>query len=170
MTQGGGHNDGLNPPLTQPCVQRGKLAGLQDTEALTRIRTLLVVTLVIGIVGTSTELLLLGHFESVAQWIPLALLALGLAELVWHVASPGRASVRALQVTMVLFIVSGGIGVGLHYDGNVEFELEMYPSMGGLELIRKTLTGATPVLAPGTMVLLGLVGLAHTYQHPKGSS
>jgi hypothetical protein len=67
---------------------------------------------------------------------------------------------------MVLFIVTGGIGVGLHYDGNVEFELEMAPDAQGLELISRTLTGATPVLAPGMMTLLGLVGLAVVYRHP----
>lgn len=144
------------------------MAALQDTEALTRIRTLLLLTLAIGIIGAGAELLLLGHFESTAQWAPLALFAVALAAMAWHVAAPGTASILALQVTMVLFIVSGGIGVGFHYDGNVEFELEMYPSMGGFELIGKTLTGATPVLAPGTMVVLGLVGLAHTYRHPKG--
>jgi hypothetical protein len=33
-------------------------------------------------------------------------------------------------------------------------------------LISKTLTGATPVLAPGSMSLLGLIGLAFTYGHP----
>jgi hypothetical protein len=70
------------------------------------------------------------------------------------------------RLTMLLFVVSGGVGAGLHYDGNVEFELEMYPSMTGLELVGKTLTGATPVLAPGTMVLLGLVGIAVTYRQP----
>ena len=145
------------------------MATLQESNALTHIRTLLLGTLVLGMIGTGAELLLLGHFESAAQFVPLVLLVTGLAVGFWHVMAAGKASVRALQVTMVLFIVSGGIGVGLHYDGNVEFELEMYPSMSGFELIGKTLTGATPVLAPGTMVLLGLVGLAHTYQHPKGS-
>jgi hypothetical protein len=43
----------------------------------------------------------------------------------------------------------------------------MYPSLGGVQLVRETLTGATPVLAPGSMTLLGLVGLAHTYGHPQ---
>jgi hypothetical protein len=59
------------------------------------------------------------------------------------------------------------LGVGLHYDGNEEFELEMYPTMAGVELVQNTLTGATPVLAPGSMTLLGLDGLAHTYRHPS---
>jgi len=33
-------------------------------------------------------------------------------------------------------------------------------------LLSKTLTGATPVLAPGSMSLLGVIGLASTYRHP----
>jgi hypothetical protein len=59
------------------------------------------------------------------------------------------------------------IGVGLHYTGNAEFEVEMYPSLSGLALVGGALTGATPVLAPGSMTLLGLVGLAYTYRHPR---
>ena len=38
--------------------------------------------------------------------------------------------------------------------------------MSGAELIRKVSTGATPVLAPGTMSLLGVIGLLHAYRHP----
>lgn len=100
------------------------------------------------------------------QLIPLVLLAAGVATLTWHTAAPSRPSVRGIQVAMALFLVSGGIGVGLHYDGNVEFELETYPSMEGVDLVRKTMTGETRVLAPGTMALLGLIGLAHAYRHP----
>jgi hypothetical protein len=133
---------------------------------LARVRQLLRVTLLIGLPGMTAELLLLGHFESAAQVLPLGLLGVGLAVLLWHLAAPSTASVRVLQGTMMLFVVSGGIGIGLHYDGNVEFELEMYPSMSGIELIRNTLSGATPVFAPGTMALLGLVGLALVYRDP----
>jgi hypothetical protein len=42
----------------------------------------------------------------------------------------------------------------------------MYPSMRGFDMIQKTLTGATPVLAPGSMTLLGLIGLTYSYRHP----
>jgi hypothetical protein len=81
-------------------------------------------------------------------------------------AAPTRKKLRLLQVLMILFLGSGILGVGLHYQGNHEFELEMYPSLSGLELMSKTLTGATPVLAPGSMSLLGVIGLASTYRHP----
>ena len=139
---------------------------MSRVDAASRIRSFLLASLAFGIVGTVAELILLGHVESAQQWIPIGLCALATLVLVWHVAAPQLGSVRALQATMVLFVLSGLVGVGLHFRGNVEFELEMYPSMSGLELVTKTLTGATPVLAPGSMTLMGLIGLSSTYRHP----
>ena len=123
-----------------------------------RIRAYLLATLVLGMLGMRTELLLIGHLETVQQRIPLGLIGFGIAPPCWHAAAPKRTTVRTLQIAMALCVVSGGVGVGLHYRGNVEFELEIYPGMGGIELVQKTLTGATPVLAPGSMTLLGLIG------------
>lgn len=51
-------------------------------------------------------------------------------------------------------------------QGNVEFELEMYPDLSGWKLFRDSMMGATPALAPGAMVQIGLVGLAWTFRHP----
>jgi hypothetical protein len=77
------------------------------------------------------------------------------------------ASVRAVQLVMAMFVASGALGIYLHYRGNVEFELEMYPDRRSFELFRETMAGATPALAPGTMVLLGLIGLVYAHQHPR---
>ena len=128
-----------------------------------RAGRLLIVTLLVGIFGTAGELLLLGHYESAFQIIPLVVLTAGLGAVLWEVIAPRAASVLALQAVAILFVAAGIVGVGLHYDGNAAFQLEMYPSTGGFELIRKTLTGATPVLAPGSMALLGLIALAYSY-------
>ena len=140
---------------------------MQETQTIGNIRKFLLATLVIGMLGTGAELLLIGHFEMVAQWIPLILLGLGAAAVAWHAMAPRPLTVRTLQMTMGLFIVSGAVGVALHLRGNAEFELEVTPSMGGVELFQKTLTGATPALAPGSMTLLGLIGLTHSYRHPS---
>jgi hypothetical protein len=131
--------------------------------AVTRLRRLLLLAAFAGIAGTAAELLLLGHTEGWQQQLPVALLALALIAVTWHVARPSPRALAALQVVMWLCIVSGGLGVVLHYQGNAAFELEMYPEMAGVELFRETLTGATPVLAPGTMALLGLVGLSYAF-------
>jgi hypothetical protein len=40
----------------------------------------------------------------------------------------------------------------------------MQPSIEGTALVKEAMTGAFPVLAPGTMVLLGLVGFALTHR------
>jgi predicted tellurium resistance membrane protein TerC len=139
----------------------------RESQTLDSIRKLLLGALAIGVIGTSGELILLRHVDEPAQWIPVVALAVSIPVLIWHAYAPGSATVRTLQVLMTLFILLGVVGVGLHYNGNVEFERELHPSERGWEFLRKTVAGATPVLAPGSMVLLGLVGLAHTYRHPS---
>ena len=133
------------------------------SRALARVRQLLLLARLAGAAGTGAELLLIGHYEGWQQLVPLALLGAALPIGAWHGLSPGGASLRVLQGLMLLFFLSGALGVVLHYQGNAAFELEMYPSMAGMELVAKTMSGATPVLAPGTMVLLGLIGLALTW-------
>jgi hypothetical protein len=130
------------------------------------IRKILLWGLVAGSTGTLLELLLIGHDEMATQFAPLVLLVLGVLVGAATLIAPRTAIIRTLQVLMVSFVASGVIGIVLHYQGNEAFELEMSPSRAGLSLVTKTLTGATPVLAPGSMALLGLVGLAFTHRHP----
>jgi hypothetical protein len=121
---------------------------------------LLLAIFVLGLLGVLGELLLLGHFEDWQQFIPLAMITLGVGvALVWA-WRPSTGSLRFFQATLLLFAVSGVAGFYLHYQGNVEFEIEMDPSVGGLALFREAMTGATPALAPGTMLLFAAVGYA----------
>jgi hypothetical protein len=131
-----------------------------------RVRTWLLLTFVLAALGTATELLLLEHFEDPAQWIPLGLIAAALAVLAWHALAPSRMSVRAFQGLMLLFAAGGALGMVLHLRGNLEFERELHPDAAGGALFRGAMTGATPALAPGTMVLLGSIGLLFAYRHP----
>ena len=132
----------------------------RSVATISAIRRFLLILFVIGAAGTGAELLLLGHTEDLWQWAPLVLMAASLVTLGWRVVAPGAASLRVFRGTMILFVLSGVVGVWLHYDGNAEFELEMYPALRGFELFRESVTGATPALAPGTMLELGLLGLA----------
>jgi hypothetical protein len=69
---------------------------------------------------------------------------------------------------MLLFAAAGLAGLFFHYQGNVEFERERNPDKRGFALFAAAMTGATPALAPGTMVLLGSIGLLYAYRHPAG--
>jgi hypothetical protein len=137
-----------------------------EDPVLSRVRAYLLAILACGIAGTEIELLLLGHFEGLTQMLPVALLPMGLLLVGWHAVAPSALTVKVFRIVMAAFVLSGVVGLALHFNGNREFELEMYPTMAGLELVRNTMTGATPVLAPGTMTLLGFVGLMHSYRHP----
>lgn len=119
-----------------------------------------------GLVGTGVELILLEHTEDVWMWTPLVLMGAAVLVLVLYGLMKSPRILRGFQGVMLLFIVSGCLGLWFHYKGNVEFELEMYPSLGGFKLFWEALKGATPALAPGTMIQFGLLGLLYTYKHP----
>lgn len=137
-----------------------------DGATLSALRRFLLILLFVSVPGTLAELVLLGHTEDTWQFVPIVLLALSIPVIAWHWISPTRVSLRALQGTMLLFVASGGLGVILHYKGNVEWELESDAAMGGFTLFREAMMGAVPSLAPGTMALLGAVGLVYAFRHP----
>jgi len=133
-------------------------------SAVRTLRTLLMGTLVLGLTGTAIELLLMEHYDEPWQLVPLALIALAFGVLAWHWAGRTAASVRALQITMLLFIVSSGAGAALHFRGAAEFQLEIDPAMPRSTLVRKAMRAKDPpVLAPGVMLQLGLIGLAYAF-------
>ena len=110
------------------------------------------------------ELLLLGHIDGVWQWIPVVLLACGALAMAWELVRPSSLSIQVFRLLMALFVVSGVVGLALHFKGNVEFEREMYPALAGWQLFKQAITGATPALAPGTMSLFGLLGWLYTFR------
>jgi hypothetical protein len=139
-------------------------------SAIRTVRRILAAALGLGLVGTGAELLLLEHFEDWRQIVPIALIACALAVLIWHAVDRRALPVRVLQFLMLIFALSGVMGLVFHFRGNVEFERESYPSRAGLELFREAMMGATPALAPGTMIQLALIGLAYSYRHPRLSA
>jgi hypothetical protein len=139
-----------------------------DQAACSAMRRMLLAVFLFGSLSAGVELLLLGHTESPWQWVPLLLIMISLVALIFHAAVRRAASVRIFQVIMLLFIISSFVGIWQHYQAKTEFKLETNPALRGMALFWEAITGATvpPVLAPGMMIQLGLLGLAHTYRHP----
>ena len=139
----------------------------ESAATLGSLRRVLLGILLLGMAGTTVELLLLKHDEDTTQLIPLALLGAGYAVVAWNVLARSRLSITVLQVVMLLFVVSGILGVVFHYQANVEFQLEMDQQLSGGKLLWAVLQAKTPpALAPGVMAQLGLIGLAYAYRHP----
>jgi hypothetical protein len=130
-------------------------------------RRILLGILLLGVAGISVELLLLNHVEDANQWIPLMLSGATVVVSIGVVVKPSPATIRLFQLVMVLLIISGGLGIYLHYGATTAFQLEMDPTLTGLALFRKAIVAkAPPALAPGAMTQLGLIGLAYTFRHP----
>jgi hypothetical protein len=141
----------------------------RDTAAttLSALRAFLLALLLVGCAGTLAELVLSQHTDDLWQRVPIVLLGVGLplggiAALRRH-----RAFLWALRALMVLFVASGFAGAYFHFSAKAEFALERQPDLGGFALFRECLKGSSPpLLAPGAMIGLGLIGLAWTFRQP----
>jgi hypothetical protein len=135
-----------------------------DSVVLERLRLWILGVLVLGLIGTVTELILLEHYEQPLQFVPLVLIGLGVVVLAWHALRPGTASLRSLQIVMGLFVLAGFAGMAAHFNGSAEYQLELDPEMDKWELLEKILHAkAPPLLAPGMMLQMGLLGLAYAF-------
>ena len=141
---------------------------------LSSLRRLLLGLLLLGLVGTAAELVLLGHDEDAWQLIPLVVIAMAVlasGALLWGQTLRARSStVQFFRVSMLLLILSGLLGTVLHYRANMEFKLEMDPSLNGWALFSSVIQAkAPPALAPGNMTLLGLLGFACVFRIERAS-
>jgi hypothetical protein len=107
---------------------------------------------------------LLEHYEQPLQFVPLVLIVAAVAAIAWQVMRNDAGNLRALEVIMMLFVLSGFAGIAAHFHGSAEFQLDLNPSMTAWELMEKVMRAkAPPLLAPGMMLQLGLLGLAYVY-------
>jgi hypothetical protein len=135
-----------------------------NDSVVERLRLWVLGVLVLGLVGTVVELILLEHYEQALQFVPLVLIAMGVVVLLWHAVRPDTASLRTLQTVMGLFVLAGFAGMAAHFNGSAEYQLELNPEMSNWELLEKILHAkAPPLLAPGMMMQMGLLGLAYAF-------
>lgn len=145
------------------------MAGTAERLLLTleTIRRGLLALIALGLIGSSVELVLIGHYEDSLQMWPLVVAGLTIALVGVVAARPSVGALRAFQFLMLTLIGTGITGVTLHFIANTEFQLEIDPTLSGLPLFRKAIEAtAPPALAPGVMVQVGLLGLLYTYKHP----
>lgn len=137
---------------------------MEQEDSLATLRVLLLGALVLGLLGTLVELVLIEHYEDPWQLTPIVLVGGTLVAVASHAAHPRPATVQLLQILMVLIMASGALGVWFHFRGAAEFQYEMDPSQRGWTVFSKVLrVKAPPVLAPGLMTQLGLLGLIYIY-------
>jgi hypothetical protein len=145
-------------------------AGSSDRQTLRGVRRVLAWLLFAGLVGTFVELLLLEHDESALQVMPLGLLGASAAAMIATTLRPRALVVIVFRSLMVLLIATGALGLILHYRANLEFQRDLTPALGTMELFWKVMAAkAPPALAPAVLTQLGLLGLVYGYTLPARS-
>lgn len=124
------------------------------SETIRSTTRLIKIIMAFSVVGIVLDLLLIGHYEDWRQLLPVVCLpvALLLAYL------PGS-KLKVLYYISLIVMLVGIVGVVLHLANNYEFEQEMRPNLAGAELMMRAFTGALPVMAPGALIPIGLIGL-----------
>lgn len=137
---------------------------LSTIRRLSTVRRVILGVLLLGMSGLLAELALIAHYEDVTQWIPIALLAAGLVVVLADLLLDRGWTQLLIQLTMVLVVAAGVLGIYFHFQGSREFQLEMDPQMRGTALMWHVLRAKSPpTLAPGAMIQLGVLGLGYAY-------
>ena len=147
----------------------------QQDSTVTALRRLLLGLLLFGLAGTATELLLISHDEDIWQTIPIVAIALAVLVSIGLAATsratPPAVLMQSFQGMMVLLILTGGAGMVLHYRANMEFKLEMDPTLGGLALFWSVRSGQdAPRSRPGGTGAAGTAGAHLCIPSPRRSA
>lgn len=134
-----------------------------NTEIVSfKLNQVLFTALVFGFFGCVLELYLLKHYESILQSIPLVCIGLAIACLLILRYKLNKNLLRTFNFLMISIACSGILGAFLHLRANYEFEKEMRPSASAFDVFSESFSGALPALAPGSMVILALIGYSYS--------
>lgn len=139
---------------------------MTDAIVLMRLRRFLLATSALLFTGTIIELWLVGHTESVVQFIPFALCGLGLIIVIVGLLRPHRATLLALRICLGMVVLGSLYGIYEHVVGNIAFQNEIHPNAKTSEVLLGAIGGGNPLLAPATLGLAAVLAIAASYHHP----
>lgn len=119
------------------------------------------ITIAALLFGLALELWLIEHYEDVLQFIPLLCVALASVLLIADRYSNAIWIRSAFKALIVINAICAVIGVYLHLKANFEFEKEIYVNETTLNLLINSFSGALPVFAPGSLLILSLLGMLY---------
>jgi hypothetical protein len=138
-----------------------------DAETLQIVRQWILAAIAAALVVMEGELIFVRHFgNNNGQMIAVVLTSAGLLATGWHVIARNTPSIIVFRFLMYLFLVFGIDGLLVHYNFAAHAALKSHPALGGLPLLYAALSGDIPLLAPGLLIQVGLLGLLYTFHHP----
>lgn len=140
---------------------------MTDGEALRRLGAFLHVLAAGMFLATIAELTAAEHYGSTLQLVPDALCGLGLLALVALRVRPTRSVVLVIRVAMLVIAAGSVLGVYEHVVGNLDFVHEVRRNADTMTVVKETLRGGDPILAPGVLTIGAAVALAATFARSR---
>lgn len=136
---------------------------MSQPDVTQRLRRFLLGVVAVTLIVTPFELVLLEHTEEPLQWIPFVVSGFGLLAVAGAWIRPSTISLKILRWTMAVVALSSFVGMYLHFSRNLAFTREINPSYSLMESLWPAIKGSYPLLAPGILLLAGVLGMAVTY-------
>jgi hypothetical protein len=144
--------------------QSGSKFTMSAAEVLRQLRRFLLVLSVLLFGGAIVELWLVGHTEDWLQWIPFVLSIAGSVVSLVVLFRTQPMTVSVLRVCMVVVVLGTLFGIYQHVAGNLALEREINPGASTARLVKRSLQGGNPLLAPGILAVAALLALSATYR------
>ncbi len=129
------------------------------SESLSNASLLTKTILFISLFGIIGELILIGHYRDMWQVFSLIYTSTFFVSILVFLKVNHPIGSLILKCLAYGIMLLGFSGVLLHLRNNYAFEFEMYPNEPFFSLLMKSFSGALPVLAPGSLIPVGLVFL-----------
>ena len=126
-----------------------------------RFARLLTFAIAFMALGTTSELILIGHYESAWQLLPIVLIGISLVVFTVISIRQGQLLGYIFNYLMIACVFAGIAGFYLHLSANMEFEAEMRPTLDVWSVLIESFSWAIPALAPGSMIVFGTIGYAY---------
>jgi len=139
---------------------------MESDIILAKLRQFLLIIAAGVFLMTVTELIFVGHWNVLIQYLPFALCVLGLITLALAYFRPSPGILHGTRLSLIIIGVCSFIGFYEHMANNFWFWLDIQPNATPWELVVATLSGGIPILAPGILLLGAVIGLAALYKHP----
>lgn len=139
---------------------------MNPEHVLAKLRQYLLIIAAGIFVMTVSELIFLSHWNETIQFLPFALSGLGLLTLAIAYFRPTHGTLNGMRWSMLVIAACSLIGFYEHMVNNYGFWLEIKPNATTWDLIKATLEGGNPVLAPGILMLGAVIALMAIYKHP----
>jgi hypothetical protein len=136
---------------------------MNTVTLVARLRNFLHVLAGAMFLGTIAELIAAKHYQDGVQFVPFALCAAGFMAMVAAWRRPDHKTLMMVRALLIVIALGSLWGIWEHVEGNLEFVHEVRPHADTATVIRSTLQGGAPILAPAALAAAAATGIAATY-------